>query len=158
MTGKEDLLNALIEAFLMEKGTKEFYSQTADKAVNPEAKKAFKELSQWEEKHMDFIQFFYQSILDDKEVMSFEEFKNKTLSPVAETGVPVKDLEAKIEKYDFKDEKDALALALEIEEKAYDLYRGLSKKAEDTNAQVIFREMMEQEVKHIEYLKKLRLS
>jgi hypothetical protein len=34
ITGKEDLLMALSEAFLMEKGTKAFYSEAAEKSVN----------------------------------------------------------------------------------------------------------------------------
>lgn len=167
VTGKEDLLQALIEAYLMEKGTKEFYSQAADKSVNPEAKKTFKELSQWEDKHMDFIQFLYQSIQDDKDIKSFKEFENKTDAPVTEAGIPVKDLSAsadsprrrgKVEKYNFKDEKGALTLAMEIEGKAYNLYHKLSQNAKDTNAQVVFKEMMEQEVKHIDYLKQMRLK
>jgi len=47
---------------------------------------------------------------------------------------------------------------MEIEGKAYNLYRKLSQDAEDTNAKVVFKEMMDQEVKHVEYLKKLRLK
>ena len=45
VTGKEDLLTALIEAYLMEKGTHDFYSGAAEKAANPDAKKIFSELS-----------------------------------------------------------------------------------------------------------------
>ncbi|MCK5511675.1 MAG: ferritin family protein [Thermodesulfovibrionia bacterium] len=158
ITGKEDLLGALVEAFLMEKGTKEFYSQAAEKAVNAEAKKTFEELSQWEGKHMDFIQFLYQSIMGDKEIKSFEEFKSKTDAPLTEAGISVKDLEKKIEKYNFSDEKQALTLAMEIEGKAYNLYRKLSQNAKDTNTQVVFQEMMEQEIKHVDYLKQMRLK
>jgi len=39
----------------MEEGTHNFYSGAAEKAVNPEAKKMFAELSDWEERHMDYI-------------------------------------------------------------------------------------------------------
>jgi len=156
VTGKEDLLQALSEAFLMEKGTNEFYSQASEKAVNHEAKTTFKELSQWEGRHMGFIQFLYQSILGDRDLESFEEFKNKTDAPVTEAGIPLKDLEVKMEKYSFTDEKGALTLAMEIEGKAYNLYRKLSQNASDTNAQVIFKEMMQQEVRHVDYLKSLR--
>ena len=158
ITGKEDLLGALVEAFLMEKGTKEFYSQAAEKAVNAEAKNTFEELSQWEGKHMDFIQFLYQSIMGDKEIKSFEELNNRTDAPLTEAGISVKDLEKKIEKYNFSDEKQALTLAMEIEGKAYNLYRKLSQNAKDTNTQVVFQEMMEQEIKHVDYLKQMRLK
>ena len=158
ITGKENLLQALIEAFLMEKGTKEFYADASGKSGNSDAKKIFGELADWEKKHMDFIQFLYQSINGGQEIKSFEEFNNRTEAPLTEAGIPVKDLEAKIEKYTIKDETGALTLAMEIEGKAYNLYHKLSQDAEDTNAKVVFSEMMDQEVKHVEYLKNLRLK
>ena len=66
------------------------------------------------------------------------------------------DLEAKVEKSVFLDDMGALVLALEIEGKAYNLYRTLSEKAADQNARVVFKEMMDMEMSHIDYLKKLR--
>ncbi len=158
ITGKEDLLGALIEAFLMEKGTKIFYSEAAEKAVSPDAKKTFQELSDWERTHMDFVQFLYRSVNGDQELRSFEEFRKNIEAPVTEAGIPVKDLQEKIEKYAVTDEMGALTLAMEIEGKAYNLYRRLSQNAADANAKVVFGEMMDQEVKHIDYLKKLRVK
>jgi len=142
----------------MEKGTKEFYSLASDRATNPDAKKTFRVLSEWEGTHMDFMQFLYQSIMDDKDINTFEEFKKKAFSPVTEAGIPVKDLEARMEKYNFDDELSALTLAMEIEGKAYNLYNNFSKNAEDANARIVFKELMEQELKHVEYLKDLRLK
>jgi rubrerythrin len=156
ITGKEDLLQSLIEVFIMEKGTKIFYSEAADRAVHQDTKKTFRELALWEEKHMDFIQYLYQSINGDGEVRSFEDFRNKVEAPVTEAGIPVKDLEEKMEKYIYKDEMGALALAMEIEGKAYNLYQRLSEDAADANARVVFREMMGQEARHIDYLKTLK--
>ncbi len=156
MTGKEDLLQSLIEAFLMEKGTKVFYQEAADKATNPEVKKTFRVLSDWEEKHMDYIQFLYQSMNGDQEVESFEAFKERTESPLTEAGIPIKDLESKMDKYIYTDEQAALALALKIEGKASNLYYNLSRSAADTNVQVVFKEMVDQEARHIEYLKQMK--
>ena len=156
MTGKEDLLRALIEAYLMENGTHIFYSGAAEKAANPDARKTFAELSAWEERHMEYIQYLYQAIEGDLDLEGFEAFKKKTPALVTESGIPVKDLEAKAEKYVFVDDKGALNFALEMEGKAYNLYRKLSGDAADSNARVVFEEMMSQEVKHIEYLKDLR--
>ena len=158
VTGKEDLLAALSEAFLMEKGTKIFYEEAAEKSVNPEAQDTFKYLSEWEGRHMDFILFLYQAIYNGRDIMTFEEFKNKAEAPVTEAGIPVKDLEAKIEKYSITDQMGALTLAMEIEGKAYNMYRRLSQGASDTNAQAVFQEMMGQEVKHVNYLKGLRVK
>ena len=156
ITGKEDLLQSLIEAYLQEKGTREFYSHTAQKALDPEAKKTFRDLSAWEERHMEFIQYLYLSIQDDRDIKGFEEFRERTDAPVTEAGIPVKDLESRLEKHDFIDDMGALVLALEIEGKAYNLYRQMSEKAADNNARVVFREMMEQELRHVDYLKRMR--
>lgn len=154
--GKEDLIQAIIEAYLMEKGTREFYANASDNALNPDAKEAFFMLSEWEEKHMEYIQFLYQSFTHDLDIIGFEKFRDKTDAPFAESGIPVKELESIMEKYNFTDDKGALSLALEMEGKAYNLYRKLSEKAVDINARVVFQEMMEQELKHIDYLKNLR--
>ena len=156
MTGKEDLLRALIEAYLMEKGTHIFYSGAAGKAVNPDAKKTFAELSAWEERHMEFIQHLYQAIEGDRDVEGFEAFKKRTAAPVTESGIPIKELEANAEKYVYVDDKGALNFALEMEGKAYNLYRKLSAETADSNTRVVFEEMMAQEVKHMDYLKNLR--
>ncbi|MFA4828759.1 MAG: ferritin family protein [Thermodesulfovibrionales bacterium] len=158
VTGKEDLVQSLIEAYLMEKGTMDFYSQAAAKAINAEARKMFKDLSAWENQHMDYIGFLYKAMQDDRDIIGFETFKNKTDAPVTEAGIPVKDLEARLEKYEFLDDMGALILALEIEGKSYALYSKLSKSAVDTSARVVFKEMMEQETRHVDYLKKLRMK
>jgi rubrerythrin len=156
ITGKEDLLGALVEAYLMEKGTNEFYTFASGKAVDLKAKKTFGDLSCWEEQHMEFIQYLYQSIAQDRDIEGFEAFRKKSPAPVTEAGIPSKDLEQKLEKPQYSDDKGAVALALEIEGKAYNLYRKLSEGADDRNARVVFSEMMDQEMKHIDYLKKMR--
>jgi rubrerythrin len=156
ITGKEDLLQALIEAFLMEKGTNIFYKQAASKAAGAAARKMFQDLAVWEEKHMAFIQFLYQSLQDDRGVEGFEAFQARADAPMTEAGIPVKDLESRIESFSFTDDTSAYAIALGIEAKAHELYRTLSAGASDANARIVFSEMMEQEQKHIDYLKSTR--
>jgi len=155
-TGKEDLLQALVEAFIMEKGTREFYRLAVAKSVAPDAKKTFQGLAEWEEKHMAYIQSLYQSIMDDRELEEFASFSRKVSAPVTESGIPVKDLEKQMETYTVTDERDALNLALSIEAKAHRLYQDLAKKAADTGTKVIFEDMVAQEAKHLEELNILR--
>lgn len=156
ISGKEDLLQSLIEAFLMEKGTNEFYLHASQKTADASAKKTFQELSDWEESHMEYIKFLYQSLQEDHDLKGFGEFQSKTDAPLTEAGIPVKILESRVESYAYTDDRDALNLALEIEGKAYNLYRRLSEQAADSNARVVFKEMMDQELKHIDYLKAKR--
>lgn len=156
ITGKEDLLTALIEAYLMEKGTNEFYVQAAEKASEQIAEKTFGELSRWEEQHMEYIQYLYLSVSEDRDIQGFHDFSVRTPSPDTEAGIPVKDLEKKLDMPQYSDERGAVALALNIEGRAFNLYRKLSESATDSNARMVFREMMEQEQKHIDYLNKMR--
>ena len=105
---------------------------------------------------MDFIEYLYHAVNGDQEYRSFEAWQANAPALVTEAGIPVQDLEEKMEKPVYKDEKGALALALKIEGRAYGLYSGLSRNAADTNAQVIFRELVDEEVKHIARLKEIR--
>jgi rubrerythrin len=159
MTGKEELLQALVEAYIMEKGTREFYAQAAAKS-GAAAKKGFESLAEWENRHMIYVQSLYQSILDDRELMEFKEFSSTVPAPVAEGGMPVKDLDKKIEKFTVQNEKDALSLAATIEAKAYNMYKDLARKAKDAETKVIFEDMMDQETKHMNEISamKKRLS
>jgi rubrerythrin len=156
LTGKEDLLQALVEAYIMEKGTKEFYAQAASKSNAAEAKKSFADLAAWENKHMIYIQSLYQSILDDRELEEFKTFSIKAPATVSEGGMPVKDLEKRIEKFAVRSEKDALSLAIGIEAKAYNFYKGLAAKTQDDQAKVIFEELMAQETEHMDQLNVLK--
>lgn len=155
VTGREDLLQALMEAYLMEKGTREFYRIASEKALRPEAQSLFQELAAWEERHMAFIRFLHEALMDNRDIVTFEEFSSRAEAPVAESGIPVHDLEERFEGHESMEEKDVLGLALEMEGKAYSLYRGLSERTADQNARIVFLEMMEQEKKHIAHLKGL---
>ncbi len=158
MTGKEDLLGALGKAFLMEKGTKIFYTEAAERAVNEDARKMFTNLSEWEEEHMDYILTLYKGVMEDWGMVTYEEFKNKAEAHMTEAGIPLKHLEGKLVTYCITDEMGALTIAIEIEGKSYNMYRKLSQSASDINAQTVFKEMMEQELKHVKHLKELRVK
>ncbi|KAB2834313.1 MAG: ferritin family protein [Candidatus Dadabacteria bacterium] len=155
LSGKEDLLQSLIEAFAMEKGTREFYREAAEKAVNNEARKTFQHLSEWEAHHMEYIQFLYQAILGDRDLASFEEFEKRLKAPLAEGGIPVEKLLEKFKSSLYTDDAGALGVALEIEGRACNLYRRLGETAQDENARVFLKEMVAQELRHIEYLRAL---
>jgi len=158
ITGKEGLIEDMIEAFRMEKGTHEFYLKASDAAHEEPAKKAFRELAAWEEEHMGYLQFLYQAITEDRELLSFEDFKERARPEAVEGGIPMKKMEEKLEEYNFTDELGAIISALEMEAKSYSYYRRLSEKAEDPAAKVFLKEMMGLEAKHIEYIKQLRLK
>lgn len=154
-TGREELLESLIEAFIMEKGTTLFYKEASKRTSNAESEKMFRHLAEWEEQHMYYIQLLYQSVQGDTDIASFEKFSEKVPAPLVEGGMPIKDIDKKLERYEFVNDSDVLRIAFEIEGKSYNLYRRLSETAEDGNARVVMKDMMEQEQKHLTYLKDL---
>jgi rubrerythrin len=155
---KEGLLESLIEAFIMEKGTRDFYKKAAEAAHEEVAAKSFRELARWEEEHMGYLQYLYQSLTEDRELLSFEEFKQKVKSESVEGNIPLDVMKLKYEDYNFTDEIGALIPALEMEAKSYDYYYELSRKVEDTNVKALMKELMKFEEEHLKYLKKLRLE
>lgn len=141
----------------MEKGTNEFYAQAAEKTVNERAARTFRDLCEWESRHMDYIRFLYQALQGDTDMLSFEEFGKRVQAPRVEGDIPRECLAQKLEeRYTFINDTGAMVLALEIEGKAYNLYRRLAEAVTDSNLKVFLNEMMEQELKHIDYLKKMK--
>jgi rubrerythrin len=156
ITGKEDLMQAMVEAFLMEKGTVEFYTAAASRARNPEIVEALRELAGWERKHMRYIEFLYMSIRDEKEARPFEYFMENVTPEEVEGAIPRKYVEQKLEEHSYMGDLGILSTAIEIEGKAYLLYKRLSEEAEDRNIRIFTRELMGWENKHLRYLKGVR--
>ncbi len=158
ISGKEGLQEAIVEAFSLEKGMREFYIYAVSKAKSNEARNTFMELRDWEDRHMQYIESLYQAIMGDRELDSYEEFRNRVPSDRVESGIPIREAQAFFETRKPSDEIEIIDFALEMEGKAYDFYRRSSESAEDTNAQVVFREVMAQEKKHIDALRALKQS
>ena len=155
LTGKEDLLQALIEIFLMEKGISQFYAELSGKAAGAQTKKTFVELAKWEVEHMRHIQTFYQGLMDERETISFDDFAKKARPDTAEGGAPMTELERKIEEFTFLDDTGAVNFALKVEADEYNLYKRLASQTDDTNVKAICEEFMGWEQDHIKYLKKI---
>ncbi|MDA8088877.1 MAG: ferritin family protein [Nitrospiraceae bacterium] len=158
LTDKSGILDSLIEVYTMEKGTREFYRRAGENAHLEVSKEAFKELAKWEEGHMDYIRYLYQSITEDRELMSFEEFSKNIRPDTLEGGIPVRDVEKWLGEYSFIDELGAIIVALKMEARAYALYDELAKKTEDSSVRTLLRELKSWEEDHIKYLKELRLK
>jgi len=157
LTGKESLLEALSEAISMEKGTKEFYDYASQKAISDRTREIFEKLRDWEDSHMHYLLYLYQSLSDDRDMITYEEYLKKLPAHEIESGISIKTAKELFEKKDFIDDTESIRFALEIEGKAFNLYREFSKNATDNNARVVFQHMKEQEAKHINELKNLKM-
>ncbi|MEJ2696437.1 MAG: ferritin family protein [Candidatus Sulfobium sp.] len=152
----EGLVQALMDVYIMEKGINQFYGDVASKAGNEETRKTFSDLAGWEAEHARYIQFLYQGLMEDWDLVSFEEFSKGVKPEIVEGGMPLEELEGKIEEFTYLDDLGAIDFALKVEAKEYNLYRQLASQASKTNMKVLFEELMGWEQKHIEYLKKLK--
>jgi rubrerythrin len=156
INAKEGLIQALMDVYMMEKGIHLFYDEVAAKTQNQEAKKAFAELADWESGHARYAQYLYQGLMEDWDIVSFEEFSKRAKPEIAEGGMPLKDLEGKIEEFTYLDDVGAIAFALKVEAKEYALYKKLASETTDTNMNILFETLAEWEQRHMEYLKNLR--
>ena len=157
LTGKEDLRKAIVEAFAMEKGLRDFYDYAKDRSETAEVQDLFGRLREWETTHMDYLAFLYRALEGDLDLKPFDEFAKSLKPGHMESGVPVAEAEVLFRPEECTTEKAALDIALRIEGKAYNMYRRFSEGAQDSNARVVFKDMMEQEQKHIDTLKKGRI-
>ena len=153
---EEGLMQALMDVYMMEKGIHQFYDEVSRKAQNEEAKKAFGDLAVWEAGHERYVQYLYQGLMEDWDIVGFEEFSKKAKPEIAEGGLPLKDLEGRIDEFTYLDDEGAISFALRIEAKEYALYGTLASQTKDTNMKVLFEDLMGWEQKHIEYLKVLK--
>jgi len=155
VSGKEDLLGALISAFSMEKGSNEFYIKAEDRVIDKKGKETFRRLASFEEGHMRYIQYLYTSLLDEKKLISLAEFEEKVPTEIMEGGIKVDEALAMVEEVLFLDDIDALKVAEDKEHKSYAFYQRLIRKSSDTNAKIIFEELAKEEKRHIKYIQEL---
>ncbi len=157
LTGKESLLEAFSEALSMEKGTREFYDYASHRAISGRTREIFEKLRNWEDSHMHYLIYLYKAFTDERDLITYEEYLEKMPSVDTEAAIPVREAEELFEKKEFIDDTEAIRYALEIEGKAFNLYREFSDRAVDNNARVVFQHLKEEEAKHINELKNLKM-
>jgi len=155
VTGREDLLGALAEAYAMEKGLKAFYDFAADEADSEEVRDVFLRLRDWEERHMEYVAYLHEALTGDLNVNTFEDFEKKMPGTHIEGGVTRQEAAELYEPEECRSDRDAVRIALRIEGRAYTFYRQWAEKAGDPNTRIVFQDMVEQEQKHVALLKDL---
>jgi rubrerythrin len=152
----EALLKSFIEAFQVKRGTKEFYLSASEKIRDKDLKKLFLLLSEDEQKHMNFIQYLYQSIQSENPIKAFQEFSEA--GSFEDAGrIPEELLSTAPEHFEVSSDADALSKAVKIEAMVFNTYQKLSQNVSDNNTKVIFSDIADQGRIHIEQLKTQRL-
>jgi rubrerythrin len=154
LKGNESLLDALLFAFGLEKGSHDFYRKAAEKVDDPKGKEVFHAMAEVEQGHMANIRLLYCGMDNEACPISIEEFIESAQGQYLEGG---KLLESALRELDvaFLDRAEALKLAVKQEGEAYAFYSKAAKRMEDSYARVLFGNLAEEEQKHLNELSRL---
>ena len=144
-----DLSQALEQAINMEKGTFLFYQSMLGLSSGSPHEKTLRKLSGMEIRHARAI---YEFLSRTKQVKPFEEVFDESTGDIVEGGW---DLKAAVEQLRKNTENPCLfmyEIALELEHRAYDLYRNLAEKAPEADCKRGMFFLSEQEKSHIRLL------
>jgi len=152
ITGKEVVGNALIIALKLENGSKTFYFQASAKVKSEKATETFQRLAQIEEKHMKRIYDHYIELAGKDKLPSFNLLQQKLTSEYMEGSIEINKALLKIEEKEFRDEMEALEIALEKEYLSYDFYKRMAGLMGDVDTRNLLHELAGAERNHINSL------
>jgi rubrerythrin len=153
LRGNESLLDSMLFAFGLEKGSQTFYLKAAEKVDDPKVKEFFNAMAELERGHMANVRLLYCGMENEACPITLEEFVESVPGPYVEGG---KVLENALRDLDvaFLDETDAVKIAIKQEGEAYGFYIKAAKRMEDAHAKVLFENLAVEEKKHLEELTK----
>ncbi len=153
LRGNESLLDSMLFAFGLEKGSQTFYLKAAEKVDDPKVKEFFSAMAELERGHMANVRLLYCGMENEACPITLEEFVESVPGPYVEGG---KVLENALRDLDvaFLDETDAVKIAIKQEGEAYGFYIKAAKRMEDAHAKVLFENLAVEEKKHLEELTK----
>jgi rhodanese-related sulfurtransferase len=149
LEGTSDLSRTLERAINMEKGTFLLYKTMLELSSGLPQEKTLRKLSRMEIGHAQAI---YKFLRNTKEVQPFDELFNESRGDIVEGGY---DLKAVVGQLRENRENSCLfmcELALELEYRAYDLYRNIAEKAPDADYKRAMFFLSEQEKAHVRLL------
>ncbi len=151
LKGNESLVDSLLFAFGLEKGSHTFYMKAAEKMEDPRSREFFRTMADLEQGHMANVRLLYCGMENEACPVSLEEFSESVPGPYVEGG---KLLEHALMELDvaFLDETEALKIAIKQEGEAYGFYAKAAKRMDDPHARVLFKHLAEEEKRHLDEL------
>jgi len=151
--GNEDISEALLNAFRLEKGAQTFYQCAAEQISDESGAKMFRKLAGMEEKHMHEIYNLYNGFQGDRGPISFQQFKEEMPAEYTESGRKIEAALSDVSGRFFLDAGEVLQVALKEEEAARRLYLRLAERSEDPSAASLYRDLSEDENVHIDMIR-----
>jgi sulfur-carrier protein adenylyltransferase/sulfurtransferase len=150
--GVASVESALIVAYSLETGLKEFYETMAEKVDNAPARQLFQQLSQIEVKHQDRILSQYTEVTG--QAVTRESFEAGQVPQVLEGGLTTEEYASLLmPAYDTL--ASIIELAMSIEAQALDLYLRASAKAPDESVKNALIQIADEEKTHLARLGRL---
>lgn len=151
-TGQETPQEALIVAYSLEEGLREFYVSMVPEVKNDTASQLFEKLSAIEVKHQDRIFAEYCKITGTD--VNRDEFEKEVVAPAMEGGLTTEEY-LKLYEPDLEVVEEVISLAMAIEAQALDLYQRASEQAASEESRVALMQIANEERAHLEQLAKL---
>jgi len=152
VTGKEEVGDVLMIALKLEKGSQEFYVRAVGKVKSQKTIEAFQLLAQIEEKHMKRIYDRYGEVLGKDKLPAFNVLRQKLSPEYVEGSIEINKALLRVEEREFRDEMEALEVALEKEYVSYDFYKRVAGVMTDGDTRDLLHELSWEERKHINSL------
>ncbi len=150
LADKVSLVEMLQEAMNLEKGAYRFYSLSSlkESAWADTAQK----LVQWERRHAQAVYRLLEASPDKESLPPFDELFEALPGNILEGGEALEDALKKLENLPVSSCFAFAELALDIEYRAYDLYRNAAAVSQDVAASDMLRDLADQEKAHIRFI------
>ena len=149
LKGNESLLDSILFAFGLEKGSNTFYLRAADKVDDPDSKEFFTAMAEVEKGHMANLRTLFCSMDNDTCPVTLDGFIETVPGPYVEGGKLLENALADLD-VAFLDCVDAMKIALRHEGEAYGFYVKAARRMEDPAVKVLFENLAQEEKKHLE--------
>lgn len=148
-------LESLKTAIQTENDGRAFYQDATQRAANPLAKTVFETLADEELVHIETIKAFYDSLKETGSCPELEGFLEDRTKPQVRLENVFQKAHQRIDQEVKADAEslEAYKMAMELEQRAYDMYRQLLTDTDDEMARKLYQFMLEQENEHYAFLK-----
>ena len=151
-SGEETPAEALMAAYALEEGLREFYLSMEKRVKSPEVRDLFRKLSGIEVKHQDRIFAEYCKL--EGEAVDREAFVEAAAAGSMEGGMTTDEYVA-LFKPDWESPTDVISLAMSIEAQALDLYKRAADRSEDPRGGKVLSAIADEEMTHLSLLAEL---